>query len=173
MIFSRLFGSLGLAAALMLAVAPGRAAAFSLVPKEAVSFGAGLGVLGVDGVSFDARAELPPYGQLSFLSFIPGFGMDLLIGYDGGLMVQNALCVRVMPIDKLVAKAGLGLGVVISEGAGVYVPVVAGAKYFLTEKVYAEGHLSVPTNYPEYTRISVSAGFGFGYFKKAADKSAE
>jgi len=95
-----------------------------------VNFGPGVGIAG--------HFELLPYGDLAFLKFIPGFGMDLHIGVNKGFFVQNAVCVRVKPVDTLplIAKAGAGFGIRFG-GTGLYIPIIIGADYFVTEKIAA------------------------------------
>jgi len=113
-----------------------------------------LASLDLTGFVSKAALNYPPYGQLRVLSFIPGFGMDLALGIDGGFFVQNSLCARVKINERITAKAGAGLGVAVS-GFSIYVPLVAGAHYFLTDKMAAAGHLTIPLNYPSNLRIIV------------------
>ncbi|MFA4838234.1 MAG: hypothetical protein WC703_01995 [Candidatus Neomarinimicrobiota bacterium] len=120
-----------------------------------VGFGHGIGVAG--------HFELPPYGDLAILAFIPGFGMDLQIGLNDGFFVQNAICVRVKPVDTLplIAKVGVGLGIRFG-GAGMYIPVVVGADYFFTPKLAAMTTMTFGDGF----RFTLGVGFGFGFAKE-------
>lgn len=129
--------------------------------SKATMIGANIGIghgLGVAG-----HFELPPYGDLEFLKFIPGFGMDLQVGLNDGFFVQNAVCVRAKPVDNLplTAKAGLGVGL-RTGGYGIYIPVVIGANYFITEKLAATTTMTFGDGF----RLTLGIGFGFGFSKE-------
>jgi len=132
---------------------------FEVVPTKAMMIGGNLGI--GHGLGVAAELELPPYGDLEFLKFIPGFGMDLQLGLNSGFFVQNAVCVRVKPIDlPLYAKAGVGVGVRMG-GVGLYIPVVLGADYFLTDKIAATTSMTFGDGF----RLTLGIGFGFGFSK--------
>jgi len=116
------------------------------------------------GVGVAGHFELPPYGDLAFLKFIPGFGMDLQIGVNKGFFVQNAVCVRVKPVDTLplIAKAGAGFGIRFG-GNGLYIPIIIGADYFVTEKIAA---MTVLTFNGDGPWLTLGAGLGFGFNKE-------
>ncbi|MFH1214433.1 MAG: hypothetical protein V1681_10110, partial [Candidatus Neomarinimicrobiota bacterium] len=120
-----------------------------------VGIGHGLGVA--------AELELPPYGDLEFLKFIPGFGMDLQVGLNDGFFVQNAICVRLKPIElPLYVKAGAGVGLHKNPNTmGIYIPVILGADYFLTEKIAATTSMTFGDGF----RLTLGIGFGFGFSK--------
>ena len=133
---------------------------FEIVPTKAMVLGANLGI--GHGIGAAAEFELPPYGGLEFLKFIPGFGMDLQLGLNDGFFVQNAVCVRVKPMElPLYAKAGLGVGIRLG-GAGIYIPVVLGADYFLTEKLAATTSMTFGDGF----RLTLGIGLGFGFSKE-------
>ncbi|MFH1214542.1 MAG: hypothetical protein V1681_10660, partial [Candidatus Neomarinimicrobiota bacterium] len=53
---------------------------FEVVPTKAMMIGGNVGI--GHGLGVAAELELPPYGDLEFLKFIPGFGMDLQVGLN-------------------------------------------------------------------------------------------
>lgn len=132
---------------------------FEIVPTKAMMIGGNVGI--GHGLGVAAELELPPYGDLEFLKFIPGFGMDLQLGLNSGFFVQNAVCVRVKPINlPLYAKAGAGVGIRLG-GGGLYIPVILGADYFLTDKIAATTSMTFGDGF----RLTLGIGFGFGFTK--------
>jgi len=131
--------------------------------KKALLLGANVGI--GNGFSIAGHFEMPPYGDLKILSFIPGFCMDLQVGTNNGLFVQNAVCVRVKPTDSLplIAKAGAGLGVTLRKNVGtpLYFPVVVGADYFFTDKLAAMTTMTFGDGF----KLTLGVGFGFGFTK--------
>ncbi|NOZ75384.1 MAG: hypothetical protein GXO90_08420, partial [FCB group bacterium] len=106
--------------------------------KSAWNLTGDLGLGGTGGTGFGLTAELPPYGDLAFLKFLPGFGMKLSLGKTDGFYIQNALCVRAKYNDKLIAYGGAGVGVYLNTddtlNSGTYIPIIVGADFFFSEK---------------------------------------
>ncbi len=116
--------------------------------------------LGVGGsVAPTLSFEVPPYGDLEFLQFIPGFCMKASVGTADGFFFQNALCARARYNDKINALVGWGIGVRLGESAGVYTPLIIGADYFLNEKVFVTGALQPGS----VSLINLGIGMGWGF----------
>ncbi|MFH1853308.1 MAG: hypothetical protein ABIA75_13295 [Candidatus Neomarinimicrobiota bacterium] len=125
--------------------------------KSAVNTAFELGIGGntAVGLSF----EVPPYGQLEVLQFIPGFCMKASLGTAGGFFFQNALCARAKYDEKLLILAGYGLGVRLGDNMTVYTPLVVGADYFINEKIMVTGSLQ----FGALSTLNIGIGMGWGY----------
>ncbi|GEM_PF-900619 len=132
--------------------------------KAAWNLSGDFGLGGAGGTGFGITAELPPYGDLEFLKLIPGFGMKLSLGKTDGFYIQNALCVRTKYKEKLIVYGGAGIGLYNNSkdktNSGTYVPIIAGADFFFTEKLLVAATLSVGGAGPS---LLIGVGIGGGY----------
>lgn len=119
------------------------ARAFEFSPNDAWNLSAEVGVLQNDDtnrITYQIKTEVPAFGLLRFLSFIPGFAFDLGIGMDKGLFFQAAPSIRMRLVKPLEVKVGAGGG--YSFEYSPYVPVIAGINIFIRKNLCLTANMS-------------------------------
>jgi hypothetical protein len=140
----------------------GPAQAFNFAPDDAWNIGGEVGMYkqgNSSSLCYQVRSEVPAFGSLRFLGFIPGFGFELGLGLDKSLFFQSAITSRAHLAKPFVIKAGIGL-VNVSFENGWYLPVMAGCDLFIKRNLcftanysyFAVGNSNLQGN------IRVSAG---------------